>query len=160
MPNNSLPFFKLFFQDSTVAVLHTVDNDVVIGLVIDSPPAKITSVFCCCFLQSLHSVATFSCTLIFWGLIILFYLFLSNQVTTKIFWPQKKWNYGIWYVHHIVAMQLYYFHMMHSYDDCSFSLYHIIKWMLYLMKDVYRISGNSDEGKVWRIWWILPKSSN
>ena len=90
-PNNSLPFFELFFepffQDSTTAVLHTVDNDMVIGLMIDSPPANITSVFCCCFLQSLHSVATFLCTLIFWGLIILFIFVKSsnnkNILTTK-----------------------------------------------------------------------------
>ena len=61
MPNNGLLFFKPFFQDyrgHTTLPLYTVDNDVVIGLVIDSPPppANIMSMFRYCFLQSPHNV--------------------------------------------------------------------------------------------------------
>ena len=92
MPNSGLLFFELLFQDSVPGHIphftYTVDDDMVIGLEIDSlPPADIMSVFHYCLLQSLqlHSIH-FSCTLeIPRSNYLLFYLFSSNQVTTKIF---------------------------------------------------------------------------
>ena len=53
MPNSGLPFFKLFFQDyrdcTALPYNYTVDDHMVIGLVIDSPPAaNIMNVFHCC----------------------------------------------------------------------------------------------------------------